>query len=130
MGKIAIIEDDKPIRDMYIMKFQTAGLEVREAENGKQGLELIEAFKPDLILLDLMMPVMGGQQMLKELREKDWGKDTLVIILTNLSQNEASMNLRLLRVEKYIVKAYNTPKQVLEMVLEVLGRYGKLTPKK
>ncbi|MBA3757439.1 response regulator [Candidatus Saccharibacteria bacterium] len=126
MPKVAIIEDDKPIRDMYSMKLRAAGLEVAEANDGKDGLQLIREFKPDLVLLDLMMPVMSGQQMLRKLREQDWGRSTLVIVLTNLSQNEASMDLRLLRVEKYIVKAYSTPKQVSEMVIEILERYNKL----
>lgn len=130
MPKIAVIEDDKPIRDMYSMKLRSDGFEVSEADNGRAGLKLIKEFKPDLVLLDLMMPAMSGQEMLKKLREQDWGKSVLVVILTNLGQAEASMDLRLMRVEKYIVKAYNTPKQVSEMVTEIMTRYNKLPPRK
>lgn len=126
MPKIAIIEDDKPIQDMYSLKLRAEGYEVAVADDGIEGLSLIQGFKPDLILLDLRLPVMSGQDMLKKLREQDWGKEVLVVILTNLSQNEASMDLRLLRVEKYIVKAYHTPKQVTEIVTDILKRYNKL----
>lgn len=126
MAKIALIEDDLTIREMYSHKLRASGHEIKEAQNGIEGLELIRDFKPDLVLLDLMMPAMSGQDMLRKLREQDWGKNTLVVVLTNLGQAEASMDLRLLRVEKYIVKAYHTPKQVLEMVMDILKRYNKL----
>lgn len=130
MSKIAIIEDDKPIQDMYSLKLRAEGYEVAVADDGVEGLSLIKSFEPDLILLDLRLPVMSGQDMLKKLREQEWGKNVLVIILTNLSQNEASMDLRLLRVEKYIVKAYHTPKQVTEIVTDILKRYNKLSSPK
>lgn len=123
--KIAIIEDDAPIREMYTMKFKAEGFEVSGAEDGEQGLQLIKEFRPDLVLLDLRMPVMDGTTMLKKLREQDWGQHTLVIILTNLSPDEAPMDLRLLRVEKYIVKAHYTPRQVVNSVTETLHRYKK-----
>ena len=124
--KIAIIEDDEPIRAMYVLKLKKEGFEVDSAEDGQSGLKLIEHFKPDLILLDLKMPYMSGQEMLKKVRETNWGKDMLVVVLTNISQSEASMDLRLLRVEKYIVKAHYTPSQVVEIVNEVLKNYNKI----
>ena len=126
MPKVLIVEDDPPIRQLYVMKLGGAGYQIAEATDGVEGLEQAEKFKPDLILLDLRMPVMTGQEMLKKLRETDWGKNMLVIVLTNVSQSEASMDLKLLRVEKYIVKAHYTPKQVLDVVTETLDRYKKL----
>lgn len=125
MPKILIVEDDPPIRTMYVMKLKSEGYDVAEASDGTEGLEAAKTVKPDLILLDLRMPVMSGQEMLKKLRDSDWGKHTLVIVLTNVSQSEASMDLRLLRVEKYIVKAHTTPKQVADIVGETLARYKK-----
>ena len=59
--KVAIIEDDMAISQMYRLKFETEGYDVQTAENGKLGLELAEAFKPDIILLDMMMPEMTGE---------------------------------------------------------------------
>lgn len=114
--KIAIVEDDPAIAQMYRMKFETEGYEVETAENGKLGLELAEDMKPDVILLDLMMPEMGGDEMLKKLRETDWGKETKVIILTNMGEQEAPPIIKELDVKRFIVKADMTPRQVAEMV--------------
>ena len=119
--KIAIIEDDVAISQMYRLKFEAEGFEVQTAENGKLGLELIEEFKPGIILLDLMMPEMTGDEMLAELRTKDWGKDITVIILTNLGEEEAPKTLKELNVHSFIVKAEMTPRQVAERVKEALG---------
>ena len=87
MTKIAIIEDDQAISQMYRIKFETEGYEVEIAENGKLGLELVENFRPDIILLDLMMPEMSGDEMLAKLRQTDFGRDVKVIILTNVGES-------------------------------------------
>lgn len=122
MKKIAIIEDDHSILEMYTLKFEVEDFEVVTALNGELGLELIEAAKPDLILLDLMMPKMDGAHMLKELRNKPWGKNIPVIILTNISGDEAPEILSELNVIDYIIKANSTPQAVLDKVKSVLGR--------
>lgn len=119
--KVAIVEDDIAISQMYRLKFETEGYEVQTAENGKLGLELVEQFQPDIILLDLMMPEMTGDQMLAELRKKSWGKEVRVIILTNMGEEEAPKTLRELGVHSFIVKAEMTPRQVAERVKEALG---------
>lgn len=119
--KIAIIEDDIAISQMYRLKFETEGYDVQTAEDGKLGLELLEGFKPKIILLDLMMPEMTGDEMLVELRKKPWGKDIIVIILTNLGEEEAPNILKELNVHSYIVKAEMTPRQVAERVKVALG---------
>ena len=69
MPKIAIIEDDQAISQMYRMKFEAEGFAVETAANGKLGLELIDKMRPDIILLDLMMPEMTGDEMLVKLRQ-------------------------------------------------------------
>jgi two-component system sensor histidine kinase/response regulator len=121
MTKIAIIEDDQAISQMYRIKFEAEGYDVETADNGKLGLELAEDMKPDVILLDLMMPEMTGDQMLQELRKTDWGKDIKVIILTNMGEQEAPPILKELGVKRFIVKAEMTPRQVAEMVKAELG---------
>lgn len=115
-AKIAIVEDDVAISNMYRIKFETEGFEVEVAENGVIGLEMIKNIKPDVVLLDLMMPEMNGDEMLAQLRKEEWGKDLIVIILTNLGQQEAPDSLKELNVNSYIVKAEMTPKQVAEFV--------------
>ena len=114
--KVAIIEDDVAIAQMYRMKFEAEGYTVETAENGKLGLQLAEEMKPDVILLDLMMPEMPGDEMLKQLRATDWGKDIKVIILTNMGEQEAPPTIKELDVKRFIVKAEMTPRQVAEMV--------------
>jgi len=80
-----------------------------------------EKEKPDIILLDLMMPVMTGDEMLRELRKSDWGKDTKVIILTNVSKDDAEKKLKDLKIDGYIVKAHYTPQEVVDMVKTTLS---------
>jgi DNA-binding response OmpR family regulator len=115
MAKIAIIEDDLAIAQMYRLKFEAEGYKVEIAENGKLGLELCEQLKPDLVLLDLMMPEMNGDEMLEKMRGTDWGKGIKVIILTNVGQQEAPDKLKSLHISDYIVKAEMTPSEVAEL---------------
>jgi DNA-binding response OmpR family regulator len=119
--RILVVEDDPQIQQLYEFKLANSGYEVRVAHNGEAGLEATQAFKPELILLDLRMPIMSGDEMLTALRAEEWGADIRVIILTNISKDEAPRSLRLLGVDRFIVKAHHTPSQVMEIVREVLG---------
>jgi two-component system alkaline phosphatase synthesis response regulator PhoP len=119
--KILIVEDDISLASLYNFKFSNEGFDVQSAYNGKEGLEKAESFMPDLLLVDIRMPIMNGDEMLKRLRETDWGSNMRVIILTNISKSEAPMVLRFLSVDRYIVKAHHTPSQVVQVAREVLG---------
>ncbi len=119
--KIAIIEDELPIQSMYRLKLEREGFQVATAGDGRSGLALVREFRPDLILLDLRMPTMSGDEMLLHLRATDWGATIRVIVLTNISKDEAPQALRLLNVDQYIVKAHYTPTQVVELTRKVLG---------
>lgn len=121
MTKIAIIEDDQAISQMYRFKFEAEGYDVQTAENGKIGLELLENLKPDIILLDLMMPEMTGDVMLGKLRATAWGKDMKVIILTNMGEQEIPASVKSMGVSAVILKADMTPRQVAELVKKQLA---------
>lgn len=121
LPKIAIIEDDAPIRDMYALKLRVAGYDIATAADGKLGLELIETFRPDLILLDIKMPYLPGNEVLKRVRSTEWGAAIKCIVLTNISKDEAPADFRFLHVDKYIVKVHYTPAQVLEIIKQVLS---------
>ncbi len=121
MKKILIVEDDHTILEMYRLKFEFAKYRVSTAIDGKQGLEVAEQEKPDLILLDIRMPIMSGDEMLRELRGKEWGEKIPVIILTNISRDEAPRTLWHLGVSDYIVKASSTPQMVLEKAKAALA---------
>jgi DNA-binding response OmpR family regulator len=120
--KIAIIEDDHAIATMYKFKLENTGFQVKNAHDGQAGLELVEAFAPHLVLLDLRMPVMSGDVMLEKMRATDWGSQPRVIVLTNISRDEAPSRLRLLNVDRYIVKAHHTPQQIVAVVQETLHK--------
>lgn len=122
MTKIAIIEDDQVISQMYRMKFEADGFEVQLASDGKRGVALAETFKPDMILLDLQMPEMDGAEALRIIRGSDWGKTIPVIILTNMGEEESPKDIRSLGIHSYIVKADLTPRQVVQRVKEALGQ--------
>lgn len=121
MVTILIVEDEPAISEMYRFKLTKEGYRVAVAGNGQEGLVACQAAPPDLILLDLRMPVMSGDEMLARLRATDWGADIRVIVLTNISKAEAPHNLRFLAVDRYIVKAHHTPAEVVKVVQEVLG---------
>lgn len=120
MTKIAIIEDDPAIHQMYRMKFEAEGFDVKMADNGETGYYVCEEFLPDIILLDLQMPHISGVDCLKKIRAEKWGEKIPTMILTNLGTEEAPDDLDKLNVVDYIVKAEMTPKQVVMRVKKVL----------
>lgn len=120
MTKIAIIEDDPTISQMYRMKFEADGFNVGLADDGKRGVALVQEFQPDIILLDVQMPEMNGAEALAVIRAHDWGKTIPVIILTNMGEEESPKEIRKLGIHSYIVKADLTPRQVVARVKEAL----------
>lgn len=121
MTKIAIIEDEAAIRRMYALKLKFSDFEVCEAEDGEKGLVMLKKEMPDLILLDLRMPHMSGDEMLRELRGTDWGENIPVIILTNISKDEAPRTLWHLGVSDFIIKSNSTPQKIVEHIERVLA---------
>ena len=115
-AKIAIIEDNQAILDMYRFKFEADGYEVGVARNGRLGLELLENMRPDIVLLDLAMPEMDGEAVLTNMRATDWGKTTKVIVLTNLGEQEIPEAILKLGVRHLVPKAALTPAQIEDMV--------------
>ncbi len=118
--KILIVEDDRAIRELYLLKLRLDGFDVHSAVDGVEGLQMAEELMPDMILLDILMPRMNGADMLQKLRETEWGADMRVIMLTNLSKDEAPSILKFLNVDRYVIKAHYTPRQVVDIVREVL----------
>lgn len=85
MKKILIIEDDKSIRQALVDKFSIEGFEVHESDNGKKGCEMAAELKPDLIMLDILMPKMDGLTCMEQIRStNEYGKNVPIIILTNV----------------------------------------------
>lgn len=88
MKKILIVEDELAYLKLLNTQLSAKGHKVIEAMNGKEGLEKALSEHPDLILLDIRMPIMDGMEMLNQLRKDSWGKTAKVILLTNIEPDE------------------------------------------
>ena len=103
---VLIVEDHVPVRMALVEKLKKEGVKTLEAKDGEEGLAVALEKKPDLILLDLIMPRMSGMAMLEKLRKDEWGKHVPVIILTNLNPDDKIMR-EVIETEPayYLVKA-------------------------
>jgi DNA-binding response OmpR family regulator len=120
MKKILIIEDEEMLVNMYESKFKTTGYDFIKAINGEDGLVAAQQQKPDLILLDVILPKMDGFLVLKKLKEDPNTKDIPVILLTNLGQDEDKEKGKAMGAVNYLVKANLTPTEVVDKVQEIL----------
>ncbi|MFA6410860.1 MAG: response regulator [Candidatus Buchananbacteria bacterium] len=102
--KILIIEDELSLLQALVDKFKMEKFLVVSAKNGKEGLELAKKEKPDLILLDIIMPITDGITMLEQLRQDEWGKEVPVMVLTNLNDIEKTSEALKSGVRDYLVK--------------------------
>jgi CheY-like chemotaxis protein len=120
--KILIAEDDKAMRDIVSHKLKSHGYEVTAAENGKQAIELLPAIRPDIMLLDLLMPEVDGFGVLEFIRKNPDKQiaELPVIVLSNLWSNEDILKTQALKASAYLVKAYFTPEEIFAKIEEVL----------
>ena len=118
--KILVVEDDPMISSMYKTKFEAEGFEVLVAENGVIGLELAKKEKPDIIMLDVILPQLDGFSVLDQIKKDNAIKDTPVIMLTNLGTDEDKKKGEAMGALDYLVKASLTPGQVSEKIKKVL----------
>jgi CheY-like chemotaxis protein len=125
MAKILIVEDDQLMSRMYQKIFSFESYEIELAENGQEGLEKTRTFKPTLILLDVMMPIMNGLETLDKLKSDPETKGIPVIMLTNLAGQQDAETALSKGAVKYIIKSEHDPKQVSDMVKEVLAGYTR-----
>ena len=114
--KILIIEDEQFIRELYRDEIKREGYNTYTAENGKEGLLKVYELKPDLILLDIMLPKLSGLSLLKEIKNNKGVKDIPVILLTNLGQDSVIKEAFSLGAEGYLLKASYTPAQIIEEI--------------
>lgn len=128
MAKILIIDDDALMVRMYQTKLKSDGYEVATAADGKEGMEKIKKETPDLVLLDIMMPVMNGLELLKKLKADKETKNLPIVLLSNVGE-EADINKGLeMGAVAYLVKASYTPKEVVQKIKEVLKGYKRDIP--
>jgi len=118
--KIVIVEDNYSLADIYKIRLELLGYKCFVAYDGRVALALIEKELPDLVLLDLMVPKIAGDQILEIMRASDWGKTIKVYIISNLNEADAPVGLREQGIEGYAVKANLSNDQLDQLVDSVL----------
>lgn len=122
---LLIVEDDPLMSRMYQKIFKFEGYNVDTAADGEEGLEKVKTGKPTLILLDVMMPKMNGLEVLEKLKLDPATKSIPVIVLTNLAGQQDAEKALTLGAVKYIIKSEHEPKEVVNMVKEILAGYTR-----
>ncbi|MFA6028043.1 MAG: response regulator [Patescibacteria group bacterium] len=122
MPKILLVEDDEMLHSMYTQKFSQDGYKVISAYNGSDGLKKAKEEKPDLVLLDIIMPKMDGFVTLKRIKADKDLQNTPVIMLTNLGQDEDIKKGKELGADDYFIKANHTPAEVVSKVKSLLKK--------
>ena len=119
---VLLVEDNDFIRNMYQLKLAKANIEVIEAVDGSMALAKIKEYKPDVVLLDLMMPNVSGIEVLKELKKQGITPNLPVVVLTNVMDQATIDEAKSLGARDYIVKTDLTPSQVLEKITPFLKK--------
>lgn len=120
--KILIVEDDKSLREMYQLRLSINGYDVIEAKDGEEGLDMAIKERPDLIMLDIMMPKMSGMDVLDIIKSTPETKNIPVILLTALNEDSVRSKGLVYGAEDYLVKSQTMPGKVVEKIEEVLAR--------
>lgn len=123
--KVVIVEDNVGLSEIYKTRLEIIGYQCFAALDGIQALEVIEREHPNLVLLDIMIPKLSGDQVLTTIRSTDWGKQVKVLIISNLNEADVPANLRELGIEGYAVKANLTDDMIDKMVDDILKPAGQ-----
>jgi DNA-binding response OmpR family regulator len=118
--KVVIVEDNTALADIYKTRLEILGYQCFAAYDGQEALTVIERERPDLVLLDLMVPKIAGDQILATMRANEWGKDIKVLIVSNLNEADAPAGLRAQGIAGYAVKANLTNDELDRFVDRIL----------
>lgn len=121
MKKILLIEDDLILVQMYEIKFKHAGFIVETAFDGRQGIEKMRSFKPDLVLLDIVMPKLNGKVLFGMVRNNPELKHIPIAILTNIDNPKDKEEFLERGAVGFFIKANMTPAQIVDQVSEILS---------
>ena len=119
--RILLVEDDPFLSEIYVTKFEESGFAVAVLKNGVLGIEKIKEQKPDIILLDIVMPKIDGFEFLQMIKDDTATKNVPVVILSNLAEQENVEKGFALGATAYLVKAHYTPTEVVAKVREILN---------
>jgi two-component system alkaline phosphatase synthesis response regulator PhoP len=125
MAKLLIVEDDEMLNQAYKLILEKEGHDVKIAFNGKEGLAIAKEFKPELILLDIMMPVMNGIEFLKAY-DAPAHPETIIIVLSNLNEDSEVQEALKLGAQRYILKAGTSAAKLAMRVNHIVSKRDKL----
>ena len=120
MANILIVEDDKDLNNAYSIILESAGYTVASAFDGKEALKLLKSFNPDLILLDLLMPIMGGLEFLQNYDLKTAHPDVKVLIFTNMENSPEVSDAYDLGAHRCIIKSWTAPHNLARVIQDSL----------
>jgi DNA-binding response OmpR family regulator len=123
--KVVIVEDNVALADIYKTRLEILGYQCFAAYDGEQALAVIEQQRPHLVLLDLMVPKIAGDQILARMRASEWGKNIKVLVISNLNEADAPAGLREQGIEGYAVKANLTNDMLDRFVDQILKPEGQ-----
>jgi two-component system phosphate regulon response regulator PhoB len=123
--KVVIVEDKEFLAEIYKTRLELIGYKCFVAQDGEEALAVIQQELPNLVLLDLMIPKIAGDQVLERMRASDWGKDIKVLIVSNLNEADAPSGLREKGIEGYAVKANLVDDMLDRMVDSILKPAGQ-----
>jgi len=122
MKNILLVEDDKFIIDIYTRKLKKAGFSVEIARDGEEALRKVKSIKPDLLILDIVLPNIDGWEIIKRIKKDKKLKDLKIVALTNLQRGEDIERGKSLGITGYFVKAHYTPSQIVEEIKNVMSQ--------
>jgi len=118
---VCIVDDDDAILEIYKTKFEQSGFTVFTGTNGVEGLEAVRAHKPDILLLDIQMPIKNGVEVIQEMCVDEELKAIPIVVLSNVDDEDMFREVgKLERTNFYLIKALTTPQQAVDIVREVL----------
>src|SRR5581483_2106710 len=130
MAKILLVEDDPFLTTMYKTRFSSEGHEVLTAQDGEVALEMLKKTPPDLAMLDVMLPKLGGFAILEEMQKSDTLKKIPVFVLTNLADEESINKAKALGIKEFLIKAQHTPTQIFDVIKKYLPAPAPKTSEK
>lgn len=113
--RVLVVEDEPSLQDAFRIVLESGGYTVFTAPNGLIGLDALKSNKPDLVLLDIFMPVMDGKEFLRNIDLKDFPK-TKVIVYSNLSDQQTDTEMHELGAHDFVLKSSMTPRDLLNLV--------------
>lgn len=123
MAKVLIIEDEPVLAEMYKNKFIKSGFEILSAFSAEEGFEIVKKEKPDLILLDILLPKANGVGFLSWFKKDIEINFIPVLAFSNYDDDETKRNAFKLGVKDYLIKTNHTPQEIIQKIKDILKKY-------